>query len=344
MGEIRTMPEKSNIFMVAAVLILLGLGFLGWQLMARQYLPVDPTDTDLIDVHIPPASSATNIAALLKTHDLIRNERVFLVYCRQENCDDQLKAGHYRLSRSQGLAEIVQTITAGQVITATFTIPEGYTVAQIGELLISKDMCDKSSWQEALTRDYQCAFLKGPRPDTVRYPLEGFLFPDTYVIEESTPIEEIVRIMLDRFETVWNEEFAGPAQDQNRDLMEVVTTASLIEREAQVDGERPQISGVIKNRLAKGMLLQIDATVLYSLETNKSLVTLADLKVNSPYNTYIYPGLPPGPISCPGQAALRAALAPEDHHYYYYVARGDGSHEFTATFAEHLAAQRRYAQ
>ncbi|MGI6435059.1 MAG: endolytic transglycosylase MltG [Syntrophomonadaceae bacterium] len=344
MSEIKIMPKKSSILMLAAVLILLSLGLLGGQLISQQYQPLDPSDHNQIDLNIPAASNATGIAALLKAQGLIRNERFFLVYCRQQGWDNQLKAGHYRFSRSQGLAEIARTIAEGKVVKQSFTIPEGYTVAQIGELLVSRGICNAQTWQEASSQSYNFAFLNGQRPATVKYPLEGFLFPDTYVIEESTSAQEIVKTMLGRFEEVWNNEFAKLAQSQNRDVMEVITTASLIEKEARVASERAQIAGVINNRLARNMLLQVDATVLYSLETNKSMVTYADLKVNSPYNTYLYPGLPPGPIACPGQAAIQAALTPENHQYYYYVARGDGSHEFTATFAEHLAAQRRYAQ
>ena len=153
-----------------------------------------------------------------------------------------------------------------------------------------------------------------------------------------------MKTMLKRFETVWDEQFAALAKSQNRDVLEVITTASLIEEEAQVATERARVAGVIENRLSRNMLLQIDATVLYALGINKPQVTYADLKVESPYNTYLHLGLPPGPIACPGKAAIQAALHPEQHHYLYYVARGDGSHEFTATFQEHLAAQKRYAK
>ncbi|HCF50254.1 MAG TPA: endolytic transglycosylase MltG [Syntrophomonas sp.] len=343
MSEIKVMRKKNTMLMLAALLILLSLGLWGGQLLSRQYQPVDPGDLNWIDLNIPPASNAAGIAALLKSQDLIRNEDFFLAYCRQQGLDNQLKAGHYRFSRSQGLAEIASAIAEGRVVKLSLTIPEGYTVDQIGELLVGRGICSPEEWKQVAGDDYDFSFLKAQRSSAVKHPLEGFLFPDTYTIEESTSAKEIVKIMLTRFETVWNDQFAGLAQAQNRNMMEVVTTASLIEEEAGIASERAQIAGVIKNRLDMDMLLQIDATVLYCLGTNKPVVTYADLQVNSPYNTYLYPGLPPGPIACPGQASIQAALAPENHHYLYYVARGDGSHEFTATFGEHLAAQRRYA-
>lgn len=342
MSEIKVMRKKNTVLMLAAVLILLILGLLGGQLISQQYQPVDPADVNWIDIHIPPASTAAEIAALLKSQGLIRSEDFFLAYCRQKGLDSQLKAGHYRFSRSQGLAEIASSIAEGRVVLLSLTIPEGYTVAQIGELLVSKGICSPEEWEQVASDDYDFPFLKG-QPSSVKHPLEGFLFPDTYSFVESTSAREIVNIMLTRFETVWNEQFAQLAQAQNRDVMEVVTAASLIEEEAQVATERATIAGVIKNRLERDMLLQIDATVLYSLGTNKPVVTYADLKVDSPYNTYLYPGLPPGPIACPGRASIQAALEPEQHQFLYYVARGDGSHEFTTTHDQHLAAQRRYA-
>lgn len=343
MSEVQVMRKKNTILMLAAVLILISLGLWGGQLISQQYQPVDPGDTSWIDIHIPPASSAAGIAALLKSEGLIRNEDIFLAYCRQKGLDSHLKAGHYRLSRSQGLAEIAAAIAEGKVATMTFTIPEGYTVAQVGELLASRGICSDDAWKKAAAKSYDFDFLKNQNRQIVRTPLEGFLFPDTYIIEESTPAEEIINTMLKRFEAVWNEQFADLARSQQRNVMEVVTTASLVEEEAQAAAERARVAGVIHNRLERDMLLQIDATILYALGANKSQVTYSDLKVNSPYNTYLNKGLPPGPIACPGQAAIQAALNPEQHNYLYYVARGDGSHEFTATFKEHLAAQQRYA-
>lgn len=343
MSEVKVMRKKNTIFVLAALLALVSLGLLGGQLISQQYQPVDPGDTSLVDINIPPASSAAGIAALLKSQELIRNEDFFLAYCRHKGLDSHLKAGHYRFSRSQGVAEIAAAIAEGKVVQMSFTIPEGYTVNQVGELLVSRGICSSEAWKQAVLRNYDFKFLEGQNRAAVKHPLEGFLFPDTYVIDETTSAQEIVKTMLERFETVWDQQFAQLANSQNRSVVEVVTTASLIEEEAQVAAERSRVSGVIRNRLDQNMLLQIDATVLYALGANKNLVTYADLEVKSPYNTYLHPGLPPGPITCPGQAAIQAALAPETHQYLYYVARGDGSHEFTSTFQEHLAAQRRYA-
>lgn len=329
--------------MVGALMLLMALGLLGSQLFLHQYRPVNPADNQSIDILVPSSSSTGAIAALLKHNGLIRNERVFLAYCRQQKIDNQMKAGHYRFTRSMSLPEIAQAIAQGKVVQVTFTIPEGYTVAQIGELLTAKGLCTAAAWQEAVKKDYDFSFIKSAVAASGRSSLEGFLFPDTYVIGETASPQDIIKAMLNRFEDVWKNEMETVAQQQGRSVKEVVILASLVEEEARVDTERATIAGVIWNRLQKDMLLQIDATVLYSLNQNKPVVTYADLKVDSPYNTYLHAGLPPGPIACPGQAALQAALHPEKHNYYYYVARGDGSHQFSATYAEHLQAQRRYA-
>jgi UPF0755 protein len=152
----------------------------------------------------------------------------------------------------------------------------------------------------------------------------------------------MIQHMLATFARVWEEKLAADAADAGLTVNEAVTLASLIEREAQVGSEREIISGVIHNRLEQGMLLQIDATVLYCLPDHKEKLTYADLEVDDPYNTYKNPGLPPGPIANPGLASLEAAIHPQKHNYLYYVAKGDGSHHFSVTYQEHLIAKGRY--
>ena len=235
---------------------------------------------------------------------------------------------------------IAGIIANGEVYQHRVTIPEGFTVPQIGERLIEAELTDEAGWQEALTSSYQRAYLTDV-PDDVRDPLEGYLFPDTYSFEDYTTASDLIDRMLDRFETVWDTVNDGTART-DYSMQEVVTIASLIERECQVDSEMATISGVIYNRLNREMPLQIDATVLYALGEHKDIVTYADLEIDSPYNTYAVPGLPPGPIACPGEKALYAALHPEQHEYLYYVATGDGSHEFSTNFNDHLTAQNQY--
>lgn len=326
--------------LLLALFILAGLTLAGYNLIGMQYEPVDVTDKTIKDIVIPEQSSARQIAQILLENDLIHSERAFLTYCKRTGYDSSLKAGHYQFSRSQSLKEIVEAIAQGRIVTITFTIPEGYTVEQIGNLLISKGICTEDDWEEAIKKEYDYPFLQ--YGNNIRNPLEGFLFPDTYRISENTNAQTIIKIMLNNFDSIWQENFAKEAEKTDKNIYEIITIAAMIEKEAMVAEERPTIAGVIENRLKIGMPLQIDATVLYALGKHKDTVYTRDLLVDSPYNTYKYSGLPPGPIASPGQAAIKAALNPEKHDYFYYVAKGDGSHYFSKTHDEHLRAKAKY--
>ena len=250
-----------------------------------------------------------------------------------------LQEGEYLLSPAMGLVEIVTAISRGDVVLYPVTIPEGFTAEEVAQTLASRGLGDRGQLLElvrggASLLNYE--FLRRARVDS----LEGYLFPDTYHFPRHLPEREIIQQFLDRFAEVvvprWQAQGAG------RSLHEIVTMASMVEREARVPEERALIAGVLSNRLRRGMRLEVDATVLYALGQHKSVVTFEDLKVDSPYNTYRHAGLPPGPIANPGLASIEAALSPTPTDYLYYVAKPDGSHAFSRTFEEHLAAVRRY--
>ncbi|HHW61852.1 MAG TPA: endolytic transglycosylase MltG [Syntrophomonadaceae bacterium] len=323
---------------IAGAIVLLVV-LVGVYISSQQYKAVDPEDQREIHVQLPDQSSARQIAAILKEHDLIRSEKAFLRYCRKNNLDSHLKAGSYVLKRSQSLPEMAAIIARGSN-SGKITVPEGYTLDQIGQLFIQNKICTPKEFEQALLVDYPYDFIPGEASNPKR--LEGYLFPDTYAVSPQTSPEQLIATMLERFSTIWNQNFAEQAAEKDMSVHEVLIIASLIEREAKVPSERARISGVIQNRLAAGMPLQIDATVLYARGKHKEQVLLEDLKVDSPYNTYKYPGLPPGPIASPGRAAIEAALNPEQHDYMYYVARGDGSHFFSKTYAEHEQARKKY--
>lgn len=336
--EVKRLPPKLVPTLTAIIFIVLLL--IGWQSISRnQYLPVNPDDKSRIELQIPPNSTAVQVAHILKENDLIRSERAFLKYCRDSKLDAQLKAGVYRLSPAQDLYDIVRQLAAGETMQNTFTVPEGYTLEQIGTLLVERKIISQADWQEALQDNYTYDFLP-EQANQAR--LEGYLFPDTYEITEDITAHEIIDNMLSNFADHWNREFAELARTKDREASEIIIVASLIEKEAQVAKERNRIAGVIYNRLAIGMPLQIDATVLYSLGEHKEQISYQDLKVNSPYNTYLHPGLPIGPIANPGTESIKAALNPEKHSFYYYVAQGNGSHYFSKTYAEHQDAIKKY--
>lgn len=331
---------KTKLAFLLAIVFLVGLVFMGNKLISAQYKPVDTKDKTVKRVVIPEQSSARQIAKILMENDLIHNEKAFLKYCRRHGYDSNLKAGHYQLNRSLSLQEITRIITEGQTLAFTLTVPEGYTVGQIGDLLVNKGICTIEEWNEAISLEYDFNFLQYGK--NLKQPLEGFLFPDTYRIEKKASAEVIVKTMLRNFDLVWQENFAKQANKTDKDIYEIITIAAMIEKETVVAEERSTIAGVIDNRLKINMPLQIDATVLYALGKHKEKVYEIDLLIDSPYNTYKYNSLPLGPIASPGKAAIDAALNPEEHDFLYYVAKGDGSHHFSHNYDEHLRAKAKY--
>lgn len=317
----------------------------------RMLEPVDPEAADEYTVvDIPTGSNTEFIAARLYEQGLINNELVFRIYVHRHNLAQGFIAGQYKLSPAMKLEEITEKIRAGDVYYETiwFTIPEGYRVEIIAGRLQDKNLADRSEFLEIAADpppDFkeEFPFLGDIDPEGVKYLLEGYLFPDTYEVYSDANLEEIVKMMLRRTDRIINEEYRQRLEDTGLSLHEIMTIASLIEREARVDHERAIISGVIYNRLEIGQLLQIDATIQYILGETKEFLTYDDLEVESPYNTYRNEGLPPGPIAAPGEASLKAALYPEDTDYYYYNYKYDdsGEHYFSRTYQEHLENVRR---
>jgi UPF0755 protein len=249
-----------------------------------------------------------------------------------------MKAGEYELQPSMALVQIIDKLARGDATAVWFTVPEGYTVDQVADTLAQLGMVDRRRFLN-LVQSGSARFDQGLK--IPRRSLEGYLFPDSYKFKKGVSERTIVAGMLHNFHSKVAEDLGEDVRSSSLPLDKIVTLASLIEREARVPEDRPLIAAVIYNRMKRHMLLQIDASVLYALGHHKERVLLADLKVNSPYNTYKYPGLPPGPICSPGLASIRAALRPARADYLYYVARADGSHIFSTTLAEHNAAVRR---
>ena len=218
------------------------------------------------------------------------------------------------------------------------TIPEGYTTKQIVELLVEKNVCvEEDLWKAVKSADFKYDFLAGAEKGTETR-LEGFLFPDTYEFYINDKAETVLGKLLSNFNSKVTEEMRADMKDADISFAELITIASLVEREAKLDEERATVSSVIHNRLDNSKAypyLQIDATIQY---LTGRVPTSDDLKIDSPYNTYLYGGLPPTAIANPGIASIKAALYPEDTGYYYYVARDDGSHIFSKTLDEHNKA------
>lgn len=290
-------------------------------------------------VTVPPGASLRAIAAQLDAAGLIRSPLAFMVAARTRRLAARLQSGEYLIEPSSSTLEILDKLALGQVVLHRLTVPEGYTAAQIAAALEAAGLGERSSFLRLVRQEgdtFSWPFLAGRRN------LEGYLFPETYYFPRGLAARQIVTAMLARFDERVTPRLRAEAETRGISLAQAVTVAAMVEREARLPVERPIIAGVIYNRLRRGWRLEIDATVLYALGRHGGLVTNADLQVESPYNTYRYAGLPPGPIANPGLAAIEAAVRPADTPYMFYVLRPDGTHAFSRTFEEHQRNIRRW--
>ncbi len=333
-----TALRKRIIYAVVFIFFLLS-AYICW---TEQFKPVEASAAEQVEVRIHPNFSAREIGNLLASKGLIRSSWFFAFYTRISGKDARLKSGVYSLSPSESLEEIIDKITRGEVVYRKVTVPEGMNLNDIADLLQAKGIVDRQRFLKvAAQADFDFNFIKGIPKGPKR--LEGFLFPDTYRFSGEPDEKEVLEMFLKRFREVYNTEFRKRAEELNMNTYEVVTLASIIEREAVKEEERPIISSVFHNRLKLGQPLQSCATVRYALNKYRGQLTYDDLLVDSPYNTYKFTGLPQGPIASPGYASLKAALYPADTDYFYFVAKPDGSHAFSRTLAEHNAAKEKYS-
>jgi len=309
--------------------------------------PVSSNKTP-VRVTIVQGASARTVARTLSESHLIRSALVFLLTCKISGSSEKLKPGVYEFNQTMSAPVINKRLIAGDTIESWVTIPEGKTLREIADILEAKHLVDSDSFLELATSqgdEFADSFVTGSN-------LEGYLFPDTYLVERGTSADRVIEMMLRNFRRrVLSSLTPAISQcavrrlhtnDFNIGLHRVLVVASLIEREARVPADRAKISAVIWNRLAKGMRLEVDATVTYQLgvsRANKARVYYSDLRRDTPYNTYMHAGLPPAPICNPGLASIKAALEPAAIDSLYYVAKPDGSHVFTRTLKEHTAAR-----
>lgn len=320
---------------------LAGFFFLSFQLTQEVLPPGDGVQGEVI-VEIPPGASSAEVAHILEEEGLVRNQLAFRLYANYVGYGHRLQAGRYQLTPDLTLKEVAEKMVRGEVMVdyIEVTIPEGLHKEQIGLRLENHELTTLDSFLKA-TREESFDFWFIQEQEGEKTSLEGYLFPDTYRIKMEADDIEIISLLLGRFQEVVEYSDREKAQEKGMTFHQVVTLASIIEREARVKKEQPMISAVFHQRLEKGMPLQSCATVQYALGEVKPELSYQDLKVDSPYNTYLHYGLPPGPIASPGKDALRAALYPEENDYLYFVLKGDGSgeHYFSRTLEEHLRYQ-----
>jgi UPF0755 protein len=288
-----------------------------------------------VRVSVPPGASLGTAADSLEHAGVIGSARLLRLYAMVRHDDRNVKPGTYMLRRNSGYAVTLDAIRGGKGLVHTVTIPEGFSLSQIIPLFATKLGVSADSLQAAIRDTALLHRLDAPTPT-----IEGYIFPDTYVFPEQTTARVAVGTGVKRFEQVWQPEWTARLDTIGLSRNDVMTLASIVEKEARLPEERAVIAAVYMNRLRDHMLLQADPTVQYALGEHQSRVLYKHLEVSSDYNTYKHPGLPPGPIASPGRASIVAALYPANVPYKYFVALPDGHHEFRSDFAGHESARR----
>jgi len=308
----------------------------------------DPTPLTFI---VEPGETAAVIAEHLEEMGLIKDATLFRLLASYHGVGDKLEAGEYVLRRNMSMEEILAVLQRARLKEVTVTIPEGWRVEQIAEMLTAEGILDGQAFlKQTREREWaeRFAFLRD-RPEDAPPGLEGFLFPDTYRLPAQAEPADLIERMLANFDRRFDARMRARAREVGMSIYEVVTLASIVEREAVIPEERPLIASVYLNRLEKGMYLQADPTVQYAKGRDPVTgkwwphMTIEEMStVDSPYNTFLNPGLPPGPICNPGLGSIRAVLWPADTDYLFFFSKGDGSHAFASTYEEHLKNQERY--
>jgi len=335
-------------FFISVIVILLVLAAAGAVAGFRIYIesavaPVNAASTGYVNVLIPSGATTNKVGAILYDYSLIRDVSQFKLIARLEGYDGKLQAGEFTLSQAMSMRELLETLSSGSANTKRFTIPEGYTIAKTADKLENDGFIDRDIFMEAIEDgEFLYKFMsflpEGPNR------LEGFLFPETYDVFTTATEEDIINRMLMQFDKEFTDEYYLRADELGFSLYEIITIASMIEAEAKVSVDRPLIASVIYNRLTIGMPLQLDATVQYALGETKERLLIKDTQIDSPYNTYIITGLPPGPICSPGADAIKAAVYPADSDYIFYVLKPDksGEHNFATNISDFSRFRRQY--
>ncbi len=321
----------TTLFLLATVVLLIFTHF--YVLMVNP--PTSVGEEHLIEVNS--GMGISEVAQLLYANGIIKRKGLFMVLARLSGAAPKIKAGEYRFSSAMSPWAILNSLRQGWAVLHRITIPEGYSMYQIAQLLEEKGIISGEEFLAAASDKSLLAAFGIPANN-----MEGYLFPETYYFKKREPATSIIKIMVNQFQRVFTSTMEAEAEELGFTRHQLVTLASLIEKEVAVPEERRLISAVYHNRLQRGMLLQCDPTVIYACEDFNGNLTKKDLKIDSPYNTYRYRGLPPGPIANPGKESLEAALRPSQVNYTYFVSKNDGTHHFSSNLRKHNRAVYKY--
>ncbi|WP_054030292.1 endolytic transglycosylase MltG [Desulfatitalea tepidiphila] len=329
---------KYLLLLIIALLIAVA-GAAGWIAVDLHRFANRPADGEEHShiVSVAPGESFGMLSARLEKAGVITSDIRFKIIARLSGDDKRLRAGEYALSTAMTPMEIIDILASGKVLLHRLTIPEGYTIDQVATEvekagLASAEEFSRLARDPSLVSELQ---LDGPS-------LEGYLFPDTYHFPREVSARGIITTMVNAYQSLVTDEWRNRAHELDLSIHDIVTLASIIEKETGAPSERPIIASVFHNRLKKRMRLESDPTVIYGIESFDGNITRRHLSSATPYNTYVIRGLPPGPIANPGRAALEAALYPAETDYLFFVSKKDGTHYFSKTIAEHTEAVRKY--
>lgn len=337
----RRRRKKKNQFRLIYIAFVLGVSMLlsAWVIMSvNEVLALARPDYEVI-IEIPEDASHGDVAKILKKNDIIEHRALFTMFASMTKRGAEYPAGEYKVNSNMDYRAMLRRLTSkkGQVNTVKVTIPEGYEASQIIDLLAEKGVCERDALEDAIANtDFDYDFLKSI-PLGKKNRLEGYLFPDTYEFYKNDDPARVLKKFLSNFDIKFNEEMESRAKELGMSVHELITFASIVEREATAK-DRANISSVFHNRLASKTYpyLESCATVQYVLGERKKVISIADTKIDNKYNTYKYKGLPPGPIANPGLDAIEASLYPSDTDYLFFALQEDGTHKFSKTYEEHL--------
>lgn len=326
--------QKKNIFLAISFIFLISLFlFIGFAYYLLSPLEKGGYDRDFF---VREGATLKDVAKGLEKNRIIKSSGIFQLWARISGVGRSIKAGEYRLNPGMPPLKVLEILNKGLVITCRVTIPEGYTRKQIGELLEKKGLVNRREFISN-TGSHDLAKRYGINaPD-----LEGYLYPDTYRFSKGMPVTSIIHVMVSRFWEVTTP-LSEKIKESRMTTNEVVTLASIVEKETGLDRERSLIASVFLNRLKKKMRIESDPTVIYGIKDFNGNLTRKDLVSHTKYNTYVIRGLPPGPIANPGLASIKAVLYPAKSDYLYFVSRNDGSHCFSSKFSDHNRAVKIY--
>jgi len=303
------------------------------------YYPLNPKSQESITYTVQKGWGDEEIAKDLKKSGIIRSSYFFQFYVVTSLRDRNLKAGEYEISPNMSIKEIAQKMASGDIIKNDIIILEGWDAENISDYLEKKGVCKEGEFSELISQDYSAIFgFLADKPKDVN--LEGYLFPDTYEVAKGQTCQEMVEDMLLNFDKKLTPELRQEISNQKKSIFDVITVASLIEKEVRKMEDKKIVSGILWKRLEAGMPLQLDCTINYITNKNDPSVLIRDTKIDSPYNTYMYKGLPKGPISNPGINSITAALYPTETKFWYYLS--DGTTHYSETFEQHQSAKAKY--